>query len=445
MVENILDMRLAIVALAVLLLTPLLSVAYADEGYIALVEDSNLKISVTYPPEVKVGSCFNLRFQADAFSNMTIDDLRLKVVYYYNGGSEVLYDENLVDSLYVERGWVLTKTISICVSRHKVVDPFLEARVDAEYQLESLETRELSHEWYMSIVREETYEELQEELESANEKVESLERQVDELLEEIDALMARLDDLQEQFSELNTSHQTLLENYNSLQDQYNKLEEKYNELNEEYRQALVEYERLRTQHEQLSLTYQQLSSNYQSLLSDHQETLSQLSQLKAVYQDLEQRYNELKERHEAALTTIGGLQSNVEDLKSRLAEKEEAYQELEAMYNSAVNEGTLTRSVLYAQSAAVAGIGAGIMIFAFAKKKRGAGSLQKSEGEGNGEGNGRVQRILSGRRVTLPKEAFQRLGLKEGGRVVVQLLEDGVKVTPFKEEQEKPSEEQEEK
>ena len=439
-------MRLAIVVLAALLLIPLLGVAYADEGYIALVEDSNLKISVTYPPEVKVNSCFNLRFQADAFNNMTIETLRLKVVYYYDGGSDVLYDENLVDSLYVERGWVLMKTISICVSRRRVVEPFLEARVTAEYRLDTLETRELTHEWYMSIVREKTYEELQSELESANERVESLEKQVDELLDEIDDLMARLDGLQEQFSELNTSHQTLLENYNSLQDQYSKLEEKYNALNEEYRQILVEYERLRTQHEQLSSTYQQLSSNYQSLLSDYQETLSELSQLKAVYQDLEQRYGELKERHEAALTTIGGLQSNVEDLKSRLAEKEEAYQELQAMYNSAVNEGTLTRSVLYAQSAAVAGIGAGIMIFTLTKKKRGAESTRRPEGEGNGEGNGRGQRILSGRRVTLPKEAFQKLGLKEGGRVVVQLLEDGVKVTPLKEEQEKqPEEKQEEK
>lgn len=430
---------LAIAALTALLVASIAGAVYGDEGYAALVEDANLKIAVYYPPEVKVGECFNLRFQADAFNNMTIDLIRLTITYYYNGRSATLYDEKLAESLDVERGWVLTKTISVCVPERVSRDPFLEARVNAQYELETDGERELSHEWYMSIVRDMTYEEVLSELEDAEDRIESLEKQVDDLLDEIDELLQSVEGLQQQLSELSGAHQTLLQNYNSLQEDYDELSQRHQQLNEEYQSLLVEYERLRALHEQLSETHQQLSSNYQSLLKDYHETVGELGQLREAYEELEARYSDLKERHEAALTTIGGLRSSVEDLEERVAEKEAAYQELQAMYNSAVNEGALTRNVLYAQSAAVAGIGAGMMILMAVRRRRtrGAERLEERSGPRENEGNnGRVQRVLSGRRITLPKSAAEKLGIKEGDRVVVQLLDDGVKIAPIKEERE---------
>ncbi len=427
--------RLAIAALMLALITAYIGGALANGAYTALVEDANLKISLNYPSEVKARSCFTVRFQASAFTDMTIDHIKLKITYFYDSASNVIYNALLVDDLAVSSGWVDTRTINVCLPDEVRRDPFLEARVEARYIIDS-EVRELSNEWFMAAVRDPTYAELASRLDEARRRIRSLENRIADLLNEIDDLMTQLDRLQEQLGSLAQAHETLSRSYENLQERYNVLQQDYQSLNEEYRSLLAEYEALRARFEDLSKTYGELSQDYQALLRDHQETVGELRKLNEVYGELKSRYEGLREKHDAALSTIGSLENKVSELESQLAEKEAENMELRAMYNSALNEGNVARSILYAQSAAVAGVGAGILLLT--RRRRREGGRQAENHAENG--NGRTQRILSGRRVTLPKEAMEKLGLKEGGRVIVQVLDDGVRITPANEE--KPREEE---
>ncbi len=405
-----------------------------------MVEDANLKISLNYPSEVRARSCFTVRFQASAFTDMTIDHIKLKIIYFYDSASTVIYNALLVDDLAVAAGWVETRTINICLPDEVRRDPFLEARIEARYIIDS-ETRELSNEWFMAPVRDPTYNELRSRLDEARRRIRSLENQIEDLLGEIDNLMTRLDTLQAQLGNLAQAHESLSRSYENLQERYNALQQDYQALNEEYRSLLAEYEALRARFEDLSKTYGELSQDYQGLLRDHQETVGELRKLNEVYGELKAKYDGLREKHDAALTTIGSLENKVKELESQLAEKEAENMELRAMYNSALNEGNIARSILYAQSAAVAGIGAGVLLLT----RRRRGRVERQAENHSENGNGRTQRILSGRRVTLPKEAMEKLGLKEGGRVIVQVLDDSVKITPANEEKPREKEEAQEK
>ncbi|HDD39769.1 MAG TPA: AbrB/MazE/SpoVT family DNA-binding domain-containing protein [Nitrososphaeria archaeon] len=61
-------------------------------------------------------------------------------------------------------------------------------------------------------------------------------------------------------------------------------------------------------------------------------------------------------------------------------------------------------------------------------------------GEAPVEGNGekRVQKVLSGRRVTIPSEVASELGLKEGDQVEVDYGNGAIIIKPVKEVEEKP-------
>lgn len=428
--------RLAIgMALAVLLLTSLAPIW--GQAYSAVLEDANLRVEVSYPPEVKAGTCFTVKFEAQAFADYTIDSIRLTLKLHREGGAETLYDQVLVSSEAVTSGWGFSKNIDICVPSPPYSDPFIEAKTSATYTLPAPETRTLFHEWYMTIVRRQTYEEIRAELNAARDRVNRLERKINDLREEVEDLREYVEDLKaslsqlsETYGKLSSDYSALQENYSQLQDQYEDLEQEYKALSEEYRQALVEYERLRTLYEELSDNHSQLQSNYYSILDDYQSLSKEYSQLKGVYEDLSARYSELKTRHEDALTTIGQLRETVAGLEEDLKKKQEELDVLSAMYNSAVNEGALTKNMLYAQSAAVAGIGAGIFIVSLRRRRT---LPPPPPPPPPNEENGKLQRVLSGRRVTLPKEAAEKLGIAVGGRVRVEVLEDSVKITPIKE------------
>jgi AbrB family looped-hinge helix DNA binding protein len=434
--------------IALIVATP----AYA-EAYNAILEDENLRITLHYPPEVKVGSCYNFRFEAQAFSSLTVREIRLVIRMYRDGVTEKLYDE-VVFSGIVGSGWTFSKNIVICIPTPRRPDPFLEAEIYAEYTLDDLTTKTLSTEWYMSTVRTKAYDELSSELDEARKRIRYLEEKISKLDDYVENLERDLSNLSNSYNKLSSDYNSLQTSYKKLQDDYVSLQQKYmslqdefKNLSEDYRKLLIDYEKLRTLYEQLMDNNKQLQSNYNSLREDYSSLSKEHYKLQGIYQDLTERYNDLKSRYESSINTIGQLQSTISNLEQTIKEKEERINELNLIYASTANENTLTKSILYAQTAAVAGVGAGIYIMSIRRRKMTQPATQLPppppapsppttipKEETKNSGNGRIQKILSGRRITLPKDALEKLNIKEGGKVIVELHDGYVRVVPVKEE-----------
>lgn len=441
--------RLAIGIIVGVIIILMISPVYA-EAYNAILQDENIRISLYYPPEVKINSCYNFRFEAQAFNTFTIDEIRLTIKMYRDGVTETLYDEVLINDLPVTNGWTFSKNIVICIPTPKRPDPFLEAKIHANYVFDDSSEKELSTEWYMSTIRRKTYDELVSELDEAKRKIKYLEEKIDELNKDIDMLEDDLDNLSNKYdkllsdySTLENSYRKLQEDYTSLQNRYMSLQDEYKSLNEEYRKLLIDYEKLRTLYQELSDSNKQLQSNYNSLREDYTSLSKEYYRLQGIYQDLSERYNDLKNRYESSINTIGQLQSTINNLEQTIREKEEKINELNLIYTSAANENTLTKSILYIQTAAIAGAGAGIYIMNLRRRKSipppppstpAVETTSPKEEKPENSGNGKIQKILSGRRITLPRDALEKLNIKEGGRVIVELHDGFIKVIPVKEE-----------
>jgi AbrB family looped-hinge helix DNA binding protein len=446
--------KLAIATIVIALIALIVATPVYAEAYNAILEDENLRITLYYPPEVKVSSCYNFRFEAQAFSLLTIDKIRLVIKMYRDSVTEKLYDEVLFSGS-VGSGWTFSKNIVICIPTPRRPDPFLGAEIYAEYTLNDLTTKKLSTEWYMSIVRTKTYDELLSELDEARrwiryleEKISKLDDYIKKLEGDLSTLSSSYNKLSSDYNSLQTSYKKLQDDYVSLQQKYMSLQDEFKNLSEDYRKLLIDYEKLRTLYEQLMDNNKQLQSNYNSLREDYTSLSKEHYKLQGIYQDLTERYNDLKSRYESSINTIGQLQSTISNLEQAIREKEERINELNLIYTSTANENTLTKSILYAQTAAIAGVGAGIYIMSLRKKRTTYPATQlpppppappppttiPKEEEARNSGNSRIQKILSGRRITLPKDALEKLNIKEGGKVKVELYDGYVKIVPVKEE-----------
>jgi AbrB family looped-hinge helix DNA binding protein len=131
------------------------------------------------------------------------------------------------------------------------------------------------------------------------------------------------------------------------------------------------------------------------------------------------RHEDLRARHDALIAEAA-------QLRQKLADLEEDYSSLNRIYEATLGESSLTKNILFAQTAAVA---AGLGIYAvlsrrLAKKPR---SPEAAE-EGNGEK--KIQKILSGRRITIPSDAAARLGIKEGDLVEIDYGNGSIIIRP---------------
>ncbi|MCX8192478.1 MAG: AbrB/MazE/SpoVT family DNA-binding domain-containing protein [Nitrososphaeria archaeon] len=441
--------RLAIILVLAVLTTSVGLTPVNGEAYNAILEDENIRISLYYPPEVKISSCYLFRFEAQAFKTLTIEKIQVKIKLYRDGVTEVLYDRVLIESQAVTSSWTYSKNIEICIPTPRRPDPFLEGKIYAEYSLDGGDEETLSTEWYMSTVREMTYDELASKLSEARREIRDLEKRISSLQSLIENLKNELSSLSKSYSELSSNYGSLKDNYLKLREEYNliqqkygNLEKEYTKLNEDYRQLLIDYEKLRTSFDNLMKNNERLQSNYDSLREDYRLLSEEYHKLRGVHQDLSERYNDLKSRYEGSISTIGRLEETIENLEETVKEKQKQIDELNLVYISTSNENTLTKSILYAQTAAVAAVGASLFIMNLRKKKippPPPSTIQPtnpSSGEEKIENskNGKAQKILSGRRITIPKEAVEKLNIKEGGKVVIEICNDYIKVIPVKEE-----------
>ncbi|MCF8884198.1 MAG: hypothetical protein L4877_00170 [Aigarchaeota archaeon] len=449
---------LIILSLLVVLVTPV-----SAEAYTTIMEDENIKISLYYPPEVKIESCYTFTLKVEALKQLIVDELVLTIKLYRDGITETIYSQTILSGKTLSPSDVYSKNIEICIPSPRRPDPYLLAELAVTYTVIidpsiTPDPIALYVKWYMSTVRRYTYNEVLLDLESAKKRIKTLEEKIDNLKSEISKLQDSLDSLSSSYSKLSSSYNSLVNSFNKLQadyeelkKKYGKLEEAYKDVSEEYRKLQIDYEKLRTLYEDLIEDNKQLQSLYNSLREDYQTLLKEYYQLQGVYNNVYERYVDLKSRHEENIELIGQLKSTIQNLKEEVTEKENQLSELNLAYTSLTNENTMTKYILYAESAAIGGIAASLLVLNILRRRGKTVSPPppivpsppppppvsekvNSEMEVKNSTNGKIQKVLSGRRITLPKDVVEKFGIVEGGKVRIECTDEYIKVIPIKEE-----------
>ena len=415
---------------ASIILAALMISAASASGYSAIEDD--MEFRVDYPVEVKVGSCYTVSFWMKAAENLTDLLVVFSVHYHRDSQVETLYSETIISESEVEAGWTKSKSMQICIPREEPADPYLRADLEFSYKLNGSE-KELDYEWYMSIVREETYGELESELQSLEDKVSDLKAEVKDLQDLVEEKNQKIEELEEayqqllaEYSSLKASYQELESDYDRLRGEYEDLENAYSSLDSAHQSTLISLEKLKTRYESLTSQYEGLSQQYASLLKDYESTLAELRTYKDMYADLKSRHEDLRSRHDELIAEAASLRQRISDLESD-------YQSLSRIYEATLGESNLTKNALLAQTAAVA---TGIGVYALVSRRlerRSRGKPSEQAEEGNER---KVQKILSGRRITIPSDAAARLGLKEGDRVEIDYGNGKLIIKPVREKPE---------
>jgi len=412
------------------LITLVTSVAATSAwGYGYSVLEDDIEFRVDYPVEMKIDTCSTVTFWMKAAQNLT--DLLVVLTIYYHSDSSAnpLYSNTIISEDSVEAGWTESKSIQICVPRATPKDPYVRAQLEISYELNGTD-KELRYEWYMSIVRSKTYDELESEIADLKNTIKDLENQIEDLQSELDEKIESLQNLQGDYEELLTNYSSLLEKYQQLKSSFNALSEEYQQLEDEYQSlkdshhaTLVDLEKLKTKYELLMKDYGDLEEKYSSLLKDYETTLSELKSYKSLYLDLKSRHESLQSRHNELIAEVSSL-------RQRLSDLEEDYGALSKIYEATLGESNLTKNILFAQTAAVA---AGLGAYAIMHKRYGRRGSESLESPKEGNGEKKVQKVLSGRRITIPSEVAAKLGLKEGDQVEVDYGDGEIIVRPVKE------------
>jgi len=215
------------------LIVVLTAVIHAASAYGYSQVENDLEFRVDYPIEVKIGSCVTINFWMKASQNLTDLVVNLAIYYHQNSEVETLYSEVIVSVDQADVGWTKSKSIQVCVPREEPVDPHLRAKLEFHYKVDGVD-KELDHEWYMSVVRDETYGELESEVASLRDKVSELKDEVKDLEDELEAKTQELESLQEEYQSLLAEHSALETSYQQLKEDYEDLEKEYQELKEEF-------------------------------------------------------------------------------------------------------------------------------------------------------------------------------------------------------------------
>jgi AbrB family looped-hinge helix DNA binding protein len=384
--------------------------------------ENDIEYRFDYPVEVKTSTCFTVNFWIKAQKTLANLVVSLSIFYHENSGVRTLYSDTILSSDVLQTGSTTSKSISVCLPRARPAEPYLRAKMEFYYN----GSRRLSHEFYMSIVRAETYAELESQVSTLQSKVSILESRISALEKELDQKRQELSQLKEDYNCLLASYLSLKESYQNLKDDYQKLQEDYSRLQSSYeslsdkhQSTIIDLERMRTLYDSLARQFDKLEERYSSLLKDYESTLSELKTYKSMYEDLKAKHDDLRSRHDALIAEAA-------QLRQKLADLEEDYGYLNRVYEATLGESSLTKNILFAQTAAVA---AGVGLYAvlsrkLTKKPRSPEVIE----EGNGEK--KIQKILSGRRVTIPSDAAARLGLKEGDLVEIDYGNGSIVIRP---------------
>jgi|GEM_PF-918593 len=344
------------------LLAGLLFMPYVlADGFSSFTDDGRLKITLSYPAEVKSGTCFTIVFQTTFLGSVTVERLRLTVTYVSGSGSVNLLTDTFVSALTAfSSGDVISRTYSLCVPSAYSGDPVVKATVYANYTRETL-FQPMTHSWHLAVVRGKTYDEIVSSLAQAESLIQSLRRTIDELRTQINTLSNQLDNalrentaLSTRLDEARKENARLEQKYANLTAEYRALSERYTAVVGDLRSLEALYQSLRSEHTALSESYRQLLNDYRNLTADYTSLQGRYTQLQGLYQDL-------SKRHEDARQQIGFLQSQLDETRASL-------QNLLQQYSFLSGENSLHRSIAYAQGLALVGVASALATVAVTRK-----------------------------------------------------------------------------
>lgn len=427
----------------------------------SLIDDGKLAVTLNYPSEVKRGTCFNVRVEVNALTAMS--DLNVTLVIELRSGPSVyvLFTGKVVNDWSGGPGPVTNSIVGACVTSSHPTGVIV-LRTSIEYHLGPSKLT-LDSSFLMGLARDTTYDELAALYSAAQNEISRLRSAVDDLRREAERLRARISELTSEVLTLNARLDALRERYERLQSDYASLLSRYQELQQSYAKLQDDYENLTRQHEALRATnselrkaYDALQKELEKLRAEYAELQKQHASLTALHEDLKRRYAQLDSAHQEAIKQIGSLTGALEERGRQM-------DALMAMLDNALRERNVFSNIVIAQALGLGGLGALYLIERRRFRRSGPSaapsvkvpeggsggpsangantpSLQSAQGaqsqtelrsQENGNG-GLIQKVISGRRITIPKKLAELLGVDVGDQVELGVIGDALMVRKYR-------------
>ncbi|GBC71466.1 Chromosome partition protein Smc [Candidatus Calditenuaceae archaeon HR02] len=448
---------------AVLLVVAMaLPAAYA-QAYNITVEDTRIKVRLTYPPEVEIGSCFNIQIEVTALSALDDLNLTLKIIYFYDSQSQTLYNQVLIDDVNVlSPSVVLFKNIGLCIPAQVAADPWLEARLALNYHTVPDGLRiDLANTFYLSTVRQVSYNRLSARLAEANQEISRLRAEVSALKAKLEEAAEREEVLKARIEELTRIKEDLEKKLAELQTLKDGLEKQLSDLSTKYSQLLVDNSALQERYKTLMDNYAVLQKSYEELRRDYDAVSRDLASTRGLYNDLQSRHEALRTSYESSVKTLGQLEGSLREL-------ERQREVMEAMLAQATGESGFFKNVAVGQGVGLVALGGGVAAWLLMKRRgktaeaggqsttappsptpppsnppapTAANPEQPSAAERAAKEpiqpeeapeSEVVQKVISGRRVTIPSRLAERLGIGIGDSIKIGLLGDRLVLVPIR-------------
>jgi len=427
----------------------------------SLIDDGKLAVTLNYPSEVKRGTCFNVRLEVNALTAMS--DLNVTLVIELRSGPSVnvLFTGKVVNDWSGGPGPVTNSIVGACVTSSHPTGVIV-LRTSIEYNIGS-DRLTLVSSFLMGLARDTTYDELAALYSAAQNEISRLRSAVDDLRREAERLRARISELMSEVSALNARLDALRERYERLQSDYASLLSRYQELQQSYAKLQDDYENLTRQHEALKATnselrkaYDALQKELEKLRAEYSELQKQHASLTALHEDLKRRYAQLDSAHQEAVRQIGSLTGALEERGRQM-------DALMAMLDNALRERNVFSNIVIAQALGLGGLGALYLIERRRFRRSGPSAapsvkapeggsggpsangadspgLQSAQGaqsqtelqsQENGNG-GLIQKVISGRRITIPKKLAELMGVDVGDQVELGVIGDALIVRKYR-------------
>ncbi len=248
-----------------------------------------LDFTLEYPMEAKYGSIVNYHIHLTALENITINSIRFTVVFIHDRGSTTLFNSTILSSKKLVEGESYERLIQVRAQLNYVPsEPYLKAYVSVNYTSNG-EDNLMYLKLTTTIVRSETYEELQDKvrrLEGLEDEVDRLNRQISELRLNLTYLesnlsmaLGRYEELRNILENVSREKLDLLKELIKLTNETGILKAKVNALNEENVRLREElsYERARVE---------DLMQKLGDVYGRYNLTLSEFNDLKNKYSTL---------------------------------------------------------------------------------------------------------------------------------------------------------------
>lgn len=409
--------------------------------FISSVHDERLTVTLTYPAEVKRGTCFQVRLEA--FAHSPLSRLNVTVRLELRSGASVfpLYSAPVVSMWSGPSGTVTNTLVGGCITTSHPTGVVV-AKVYFEY-IHSGNEFNLSNLFQMSFVRDQTYEELATLYGSASSEIGNLRSALNEALRTIGSLTEEVRRLRSEVERQRSEILALQRERSELENRLNALNALYAQLRRDYDTLQSNYERLVREHASLQTVELNLRRSYEGLVRAHEQLLEEFARLKeematlkALHEDLKSRHNALSVAHDESVRTVGTL-------RGALEERGRQIEVLNAMLDNALRERTIFSNVVIGQALGLGGLGA-LYLLERRRSRRSPGSTPRerqnhdsppsSTERTNGDdenGSALVQRVISGRRITIPKPIAERLGVRVGDLVEVLMADGYLSVKPL--------------